>query len=366
MIPEWHDPALHTPQRPIPTNTSASAPTTAAPGKRKRASADAPGGSEPRRKSSSRVKTAEQTSLEAQIERENPHASKTQLKSLKLRALHAGRIAERERDMSEKEKARRLKLREYMRRRREEERGDVIVKPEVKPEMGVEGRLGLMAGSSTSTELNADDRSAAFSIMGLNQSFLHGPSAPVPALPHVPQTQTDHNLHLHPLFQMPVPLGPLPSTHFDPAINNTTTSATTTSNFADVWSSLPSDSNERANGDPTAEEFAERALHAALEEAIELQEQEARLQEQADHQHQQQSNSEALEQERIRIAEEEILGVERERIADAELAIIAHHHQQTSSEALEQERIRIAEEEILGVERARVAAAVANVGNGGD
>lgn len=314
--PVWQDPALHTPRREeIPARSvpaSAPATTNAQSAKRKRASADNPGGSEPRRKSSSRVKTAEQAALEAQIERENPGASQNQLKSLKLRALHAGRILERERDMSEKEKARRLKLREYMRRRREDERGEPKLEPaELKPLL-------------VSTELNAADRSAAFSILELNNTFQQQFQPPPPA----PVTHTNHNLHLHPLFQMPAPISSAPppslNTHFDPAINP---------NYAlpEGWPTLettqPMDSAESY---PATNELAERALHAALEQAIFLK----------DHQPQDSermsfpegSNAApavepdrvaALEQERIRIAEEEIFGVERARMADAELAIIA-------------------------------------------
>jgi hypothetical protein len=75
-----------------------------------------------RPKQTPRVKSAEQVAREALIEQQNPHASKNELRSLKLRALHAIRIAERELNMPEAEKQRRLRLREYVRHKRAEER----------------------------------------------------------------------------------------------------------------------------------------------------------------------------------------------------------------------------------------------------
>ncbi|EGG11959.1 uncharacterized protein MELLADRAFT_101794 [Melampsora larici-populina 98AG31] len=346
-IPEWQDPALSTPQRNLVLHMGppASAPTTsqADSSKRKRASLDNPTGSEPRRKYYSRVKTPEQSSIEAQIERDHPNATKNQLKSLKLRALHAGRIAERERDMPEKEKARRLKLREYMRRRREDERGEARLEPLTPQQVIPPPRTATQArprsqlqprpepSNLRSTELNAADHSAAFSIMELTNTFQHQFQQPQ----QTPSIQTNHNLHLHPLFQMPG--ASTPSTQlapqYDPTIDQ---------NYAlpNVWSDLqqhrPSISTsthgETSNNGLIADDLVESALHAALQEAC-------KAHNPADDDRMQFDQGEsssgvngstgnpdrvaAMEQERIRIAEEEILGVERARIADAEMALIA-------------------------------------------
>ncbi|KNZ60320.1 hypothetical protein VP01_1570g2 [Puccinia sorghi] len=176
--------------------------------------------------------TLRATSLEAEIKKQNPHATRIQLKSLKLRALHAERIAEREQNMSEKDKTRRAKLREYMRKRRDEERLEkglesVELSPltvEVKPASGPvlqyqgtqdlsttspcigEGHVhtqneGAMTSLSAATTLvpegmSADDGLAALSMMELTNSYQQ------------PFTQSHalsvHNTHLHPLFQMPI------------------------------------------------------------------------------------------------------------------------------------------------------------------
>ncbi|KNZ48767.1 hypothetical protein VP01_541g2 [Puccinia sorghi] len=72
----------------------------------------------PVKRATPRVKPQSQLEEEALIEKENPHATRGQLISLKLRAFHAKRIAERERNMSPEEKARRLKNREYIRLKR--------------------------------------------------------------------------------------------------------------------------------------------------------------------------------------------------------------------------------------------------------
>ncbi|KAI8455123.1 hypothetical protein BY996DRAFT_6574112 [Phakopsora pachyrhizi] len=290
----------------------------------------------PRRQSSSRVKTPEQLALEAAIEKQNPHATKSQLKSLKLRALHAGRIAERELNLSGKDKARRLKLREYMRRRRDEERtqkGELPLDPNsdlmphVKSVFQVDSKQipapSTNKGSSdtnpspspnisrelnSSTELNAADRLAAFSIMELNnyqpQQFSQ---APQPS-----QNHQHANMHLHPLFQMPMS---------DSALH-----------VENQFSSVIEPSYETIN----AEQEAQKALHAALEEAIYTK---ATGENKSSNTNHPQENPEIkvetneghdterlamLEEERIRVAEEEILGVERARIAaDQEMAMIA-------------------------------------------
>jgi len=72
----------------------------------------------PVKRATPRVKPQSQLEEEALIEKENPHATRGQLISLKLRAFHAKRIAERERNMPPEEKARRLKNREYIRLKR--------------------------------------------------------------------------------------------------------------------------------------------------------------------------------------------------------------------------------------------------------
>ncbi|KAH9823162.1 hypothetical protein DFH28DRAFT_350860 [Melampsora americana] len=347
-IPEWQDPALRTPQRNLIEQMSgpASAPTTsqADSTKRKRASPHNTTGSEPRRKYYSRVKTPEQSSIEAQIERDHPNATKNQLKSLKLRALHAGRIAERERDMPEKEKARRLKLREYMRRRREDERGEARLEP-VNPQHVQPSQPKLQAhpqhqaqprpeaSSLPSTELNAADHSAAFSIMELTNTFQHQFQQPQQA----PSIQTNHNLHLHPLFQMPV--ASTPSTQLAPQYDHTIDQ-----NYAlpNVWSNLqqhrpsistPTHGETSTNG-LISDDLVESALHAALQEAVLMKDHPAQGDDQMQFQQRELTSGingstadhdrvAEMEQERIRIAEEEILGVERARIADAEMALIA-------------------------------------------
>lgn len=345
-IPDWHDPALRTPQRNLMEDMSgpASAPTTSQADsmKRKRASLPNATGSEPRRKYYSRVKTPEQSSIEAQIERDHPNATKNQLKSLKLRALHAGRIAERERDMPEKEKARRLKLREYMRRRREEERGEARLEPLTPQQAHPPSQVAIQArpqpqlqprpeaSNLRSTELNAADHSAAFSIMELTNTFQQQFQQPQQA----PSIQTNHNLHLHPLFQMPTASAPSTQVapQYDPTIDQ---------NYAlpNVWSNLqthrPSISasthGESSTNGLIGDDLVESALHAALQEACKAHPAEGdRMQ---FDQNDSTSNINAsttdpdrvaaMEQERIRIAEEEILGVERARIADAEMALIA-------------------------------------------
>ncbi|MBW0468029.1 hypothetical protein O181_007744 [Austropuccinia psidii MF-1] len=72
-----------------------------------------------RKRSTPRVKRPEEVAQEALIEQQHPHATKAELKKLKLRALYAPRVAERERGMTEEEKARRRRLREYARDKRE-------------------------------------------------------------------------------------------------------------------------------------------------------------------------------------------------------------------------------------------------------
>ncbi|KAI9628981.1 hypothetical protein KEM48_011231 [Puccinia striiformis f. sp. tritici PST-130] len=160
----------------------------------------------------------------------NPHASPTQLKSLKLRALHADRIAVREENMSEKEKTRRQKLREYMRRRRDEERVEKGQEPtqlstaqetntaldsvlayrrslESHPHhQSNDGRMTALSGTAIVPEgMNADDRLAAFSMMELTNNYHHQHHHQQ----FSPQTHavqpTTSNLHLHPLFQYPRP-----------------------------------------------------------------------------------------------------------------------------------------------------------------
>lgn len=69
-----------------------------------------------------RVKPPEQVAQEAAIDAHYPDATPGQRRSLKLRALHAVRIADREKNMSEAEKAKRHRLRQYIRDRRESER----------------------------------------------------------------------------------------------------------------------------------------------------------------------------------------------------------------------------------------------------
>ncbi|KAH9462461.1 hypothetical protein Pst134EB_006356 [Puccinia striiformis f. sp. tritici] len=167
------------------------------------------------------------TSLEAEIKKQNPHASPTQLKSLKLRALHADRIAVREENMSEKEKTRRQKLREYMRRRRDEERVEKGQEPtqlstaqetntaldsvlayrrslESHPHhQSNDGRMTALSGTAIVPEgMNADDRLAAFSMMELTNNYHHQHHHQQ----FSPQTHavqpTTSNLHLHPLFQV--------------------------------------------------------------------------------------------------------------------------------------------------------------------
>jgi len=172
------------------------------------------------------------SSLEAEIKKQNPHATRIQLKSLKLRALHAERIAEREQNMSEEQKTRRAKLRQYMRKRRNEERVEkglesielspplaVEVKPASDPALQYpesqdlsispcigEGQVhnnheGAMSSLSAATTLvpegmSADDRLAAFSMMELTNNYQQ----------QVAQSHalSVHNHHLHPLFQMPM------------------------------------------------------------------------------------------------------------------------------------------------------------------
>ncbi|WAR53248.1 hypothetical protein PtB15_2B679 [Puccinia triticina] len=300
----------------------------------------------PKGKSAPRVKRSV-ASLEAEIKKRNPNASPTQLKSLKLRALHAERIAEREQNMSEKDKVRRQKLREYMRRRREEERVEKGQEPielslydEAKvaadstfryqrsldsgtsmngeaPAQPHEGSMTELGGAPLVPEgMNADDRLAAFSMMELTNNYQH--QFAQSHQPHAPST----NLHLHPLFQMPMGQssseGPSP---YDCQIHPGYAPMT------EQWSHVPAPDARL----PT-DEVGEKALHAALEEAI-------YMKPHSHHHHHQQipfdgqhhahysPNEQAaeadrlarLEQERIQLAEDEILGIERAR----ELAMIA-------------------------------------------
>ncbi|KAI8449830.1 hypothetical protein BY996DRAFT_6418015 [Phakopsora pachyrhizi] len=105
------------------------------------------------------IKTPEQLEEEALIDQQNPNATKAQLRSLKLRALHAGRIEERERYMTEQEKARRRRLREYTRQKRDEERVE-------------QGKIKLLIGSR-----DADVEQARKSIRSMSQSDVLKPLA---------------------------------------------------------------------------------------------------------------------------------------------------------------------------------------------
>ncbi|KNE98684.1 hypothetical protein PSTG_08053 [Puccinia striiformis f. sp. tritici PST-78] len=88
--------------------------------KRRRTTTDSsdPTADRPHKKAAPRIKPQSQLEEEAIIEQQNPNATRGQLISLKLRALHAKRITERERNMSDEEKARRQRLREYIRQKR--------------------------------------------------------------------------------------------------------------------------------------------------------------------------------------------------------------------------------------------------------
>ncbi|EFP76623.2 uncharacterized protein PGTG_02084 [Puccinia graminis f. sp. tritici CRL 75-36-700-3] len=302
----------------------------------------------PKGKSAPRAKRSV-ASLEAEIKRRNPNASPTQLKSLKLRALHADRIAEREQNMSEKDKIRRQKLREYMRRRREEERVEKgqaptelssYIEAKVASDSTLRYRRSLDSSTSMNEEsqvnpddssmsgltaaplvpegMNADDRLAAFSMMELTNNYQHQFAQPH----HVPVPSP--NLHLHPLFQMPMgqPSIEVPSPY--DSIHTGYPAMT------EQWAHVP-------QPDPSslpADEMAEKALHAALEEAIYMKPHDhnqiplGEQQQQLHHHHPHYSPTEQsieadrlarLEQERIQLAEDEILGIERAR----ELAMIA-------------------------------------------
>jgi hypothetical protein len=76
----------------------------------------------PLKKAAPRMKPQSQLDEEALIEKQNPNATRGQLISLKLRALHAKRIEDRERNMSDGEKARRRRMREYIREKRQQKR----------------------------------------------------------------------------------------------------------------------------------------------------------------------------------------------------------------------------------------------------
>lgn len=285
-------------------------------------------------------------SLEAEIKRQNPNASQTELKSLKLRALHADRIAEREQNMSEREKTRRQKLREYMRRRRDEVRAEKSQESdEVKPchevhvtrdspleyresldsSLTSESQVhsnensmsGLMAQPLLPEGMNADDRLAAFSMMELNNNYQHQYSQP-----HQPEPSP--NLHLHPLFQMPMgPSSLNASSPYDCSMHPTYP-------LSEPWSQIP-------QSDPhiTESDVAQKALHAAIHDAIYMKpnhhhhhhHHQIDMPDQRQPPHHLSATGESLEvdrlanmeQERIRVTEEEILGMERAR----ELAIIA-------------------------------------------
>ncbi|POW19773.1 hypothetical protein PSHT_04293 [Puccinia striiformis] len=229
------------------------------------------------------------TSLEAEIKKQNPHASPTQLKSLKLRALHADRIAVREENMSEKEKTRRQKLREYMRRRRDEERVEKGQEPtqlstaqetntaldsvlayrrslESHPHhQSNDGRMTALSGTAIVPEgMNADDRLAAFSMMELTNNYHHQHHHQQ----FSPQTHavqpTTSNLHLHPLFQVPIGQPPSLDTRSGYECSMHTGYPPLSSEQWTHHHQLPA--IEPTN--QTSTEGAEKALHAAIEEAI--------------------------------------------------------------------------------------------------
>ncbi|KAG0148574.1 hypothetical protein CROQUDRAFT_90071 [Cronartium quercuum f. sp. fusiforme G11] len=103
-----------------PTTPSSAQRSTAR--KRRRTSTETAGSETRVKKPYTRVKPPEQLMEEAVIEQHNPNATKGQLRSLKLRALYAWRIADREKGMTEQEKAKRRRLREYIRLKREAQR----------------------------------------------------------------------------------------------------------------------------------------------------------------------------------------------------------------------------------------------------
>ncbi|EHS64083.1 uncharacterized protein PGTG_20786 [Puccinia graminis f. sp. tritici CRL 75-36-700-3] len=92
--------------------------------KRRRTATDSsdPTTNRPLKRAAPRIKPQSQLDEEALIEKQNPNATRGQLISLKLRALHAKRIEDRERNMSDDEKARRRRLREYIREKRQQHR----------------------------------------------------------------------------------------------------------------------------------------------------------------------------------------------------------------------------------------------------
>ncbi|PLW30524.1 hypothetical protein PCANC_24696 [Puccinia coronata f. sp. avenae] len=311
-----------------------------------------------RRRSVSRAKLI-MSPLEAEIRKQYPNASPIQLKSLKLRALHAKRIAEREQNMSEKEKTRRAKLREYMRRRRDEvrvEKGlesrELDTSIEVNPALDsalhaqqppdsshamIEGQIHANDGAPSRLSdtplapegMGSDDRLAAYSMMEMTNNYQHQFTHSHPPVP--PATQ---NLHLHPLFQIPmghstmeapppydcsIPVGYPP--------------------MAEQWSH-----NNMPLPDPTllGDEVGQKALHTELEEAIYVkpQQDDQHGMLTGDHYAHYATDGQAtesdglvrLEHERMQLGEEDMLEIERAR----ELALIAaaaaevEHAQQVS------------------------------------
>ncbi|WAR53179.1 hypothetical protein PtB15_2B610 [Puccinia triticina] len=85
-------------------------------------------------KKAPRVKPQSQLEEEALIEKQNPNATRGQLISLKLRALHAKRIIERERNMSEAEKAQRLRFRNKIRLKRQKSRSQTATASQASPD----------------------------------------------------------------------------------------------------------------------------------------------------------------------------------------------------------------------------------------
>lgn len=237
-----------------------------------------------RARSSSRT-TPSTRSLEAEIKKQNPNASPTEIKSLKLRALHAERIAEREKNMSEKEKLRRHKLREYMRRRRDEERAErdndsTEVNAELNAPIDVpvpltsDSNLNYQGSHDSSvkseTPLHTNDNSicglgappcqeeteakeqyAVFSMVDVNHNNYHGQYQQL----HLTQPPSHH---INPLFRMPMSQSSMDVTSpYDSPMQNTYS-------VQGAWSPNPI---QDPHTHTIRNEAAQKALHAAIQEA---------------------------------------------------------------------------------------------------